>query len=496
MNAPPTAVPEPLPARPIPDSYWVIPGRFLAGEHPGSSSRALAMDRLKRFLASGVSCFIDLTEPDEAPAYEAFLPFATPNGRRIAYLREPIPDHDVPSGEAMNHILAVIEDALAAGHVIYLHCRAGVGRSSMVVGCWLANRRPGRGDVLEDLQGLWRQSARSRIWSMVPETEEQVDFVRNWAGNPRPALQPAGTAPSLRERAAGALFGLALGDALGAAQAAHMTAASTWTQHTGLALCVVDSLVEARGLDARDQMQRFLRWQSEGYLAATAGPQQPSPDVARALATYRWRGQPMAGSHDPRDRSTASLSRAIVAALIEPDAAEAVALAGECSRTTHQSPIVVDACRYLAAMIIGALRGDARAIIDQPYEPEAGFWQQRPLKREIAALEGAHGAHEPPPAGHDPQPDAILALAHVRAAVASSRSFDAAVRAAILGTPEPALTGALAGALAGALHGLADIPQAMLEALPRRELLESHLARILEHRARAVAAMNAVPRGS
>ena len=40
------------------------------------------MERLKRFLATGVSCFIDLTDPDEAPAYEAYLPFATPDGRR------------------------------------------------------------------------------------------------------------------------------------------------------------------------------------------------------------------------------------------------------------------------------------------------------------------------------------------------------------------------------------------------------------------------------
>ena len=74
------------------------------------------MDRLKRFLATGVSCFIDLTEPDEAPAYEAYLPFATPDGRRIAYLREPIPDHDVPAGrETMTRILRMIDDALAAG---------------------------------------------------------------------------------------------------------------------------------------------------------------------------------------------------------------------------------------------------------------------------------------------------------------------------------------------------------------------------------------------
>lgn len=181
MSAPREAVPEQVPARPIPDSYWVIPGRFLAGEHPGSASRAVAMDRLKRFLATGVSCFIDLTDPDEAPAYEAYLPFATPDGRRVTYLREPIPDHDVPTGrEAMTRILRMIDDALAAGHVVYLHCRAGVGRSAMVVGCWLTDHPQGQVDAIETLQTLWRQSARSRVWSDVPETEEQLDYVRSW----------------------------------------------------------------------------------------------------------------------------------------------------------------------------------------------------------------------------------------------------------------------------------------------------------------------------
>jgi ADP-ribosyl-[dinitrogen reductase] hydrolase len=491
MNAPPTAVPESLPARPIPDSYWVIPGRFLAGEHPGSNSRAVAMERLKRFLAAGVSCFIDLTEPDETPAYEPYLPFATPDGRRIAYLREPLPDHDVPvRPDSMRRILVMIEDALAVGHVVYLHCRAGVGRSAMVVGCWLASHRPGRTDVLEDLQALWRQSARSRVWSIVPETDEQADYVRNWAGVSRPLPQLAGPAPSLRERAAGALLGLAVGDALGSSQTAPGTPGA-WTQHTALALCVAESVVESRGLDPRDLVERFLRWQAEGHPAATPGPQQASADVARALATYRWRGQPMAGPHDPRDHGTASLSRAVVAALVEPDAAAAVALAGECSRPTHQSPIVVDACRCLAAMTVGVLRGDARALLDRPYAPAAHFWDARPLKPEVASLERTVPAAEPRPAGTTPQADAILALAHVRDAVAGAQHFDAAVRAAVLGTPEPALTGALAGALAGGLHGLRGIPRDMLEALRRRDLLEALLTRMLEHRARTAATTNA-----
>jgi len=497
MNAPPDAVPDQFPARPIPDSYWVIPGRFLAGEHPGSASRALAMDRLKRFLAAGVSCFIDLTDPDEAPAYEAYLPFATPDGRRIAYLREPIPDHDVPVGrETMTRILRVIEDALAAGHIVYLHCRAGVGRSSMVVGCWLADHRPGQVDVLETLQTLWRQSARSRVWSMVPETEEQVDYVRSWRSGADTHATPPGATLGMRERAAGMLFGLATGDALGAS-AAGAGSPGTWTQHTSLALCLADSLVESRGFDARDQMQRYLRWQSEGYLAAITGPQQASPDVARALATYRWRGQPMAGSHDPRDLGTASLSRSVIAALIEPDAAAAVALAGESSRTTHQSPLVVDACRCLAAMLCGALQGDPQALAALPYSPDPGFWDARPLKPEIAALEPSGGTRgEPHSAGTPPHPDAIRVLAHVRRAVAGSESFEGAVHAAVEGTHEPAICGALAGALAGGVHGLRGIPVAMLDTLRRRELLDQHLTRILVRRASTLASVTSASRSS
>jgi ADP-ribosylglycohydrolase len=482
MNAPPEAVQEVTPLRPIPDSYWVLPARFLAGEHPGATSRASAMDRLRRFLAARVSCFIDLTEPGEAPAYEAFLPFATPEGRRIVYLREPIPDHDVTTRDTMTRILRMIEDALGSGHVVYLHCRAGVGRTAMVVGCWLADRGV-RGDVVDALQLLWQQSARSRVWSMVPETDEQTSFVRSWAPGGGAGSRELMTPPGLRERAAGMLFGLAIGDALGASTGGGP--AGVWTQHTALALCVADSLIERGGLDPRDQMQRFLRWQSEGYLAASPAPQQASPDVARALATYRWRGQPMAGSHDPRDRSCASLSRAVIAALIEPDAAAAVALAGECSRTTHQSPLVVDACRYLAAMLAGVLSGDARALAEPPYAPEAGFWNARPLKPEVAGLESEPA--EPAADGVPPHADAIGLLDRVRRSVVAREGFEAALRAAVSDSPDPAAYGAIAGALAGGVYGLRDVPTPLLGTLRRRELLDEQLTRILGRRTRTPA---------
>jgi hypothetical protein len=453
------------------------------------------MDRLKRFLATGVSCFIDLTSLDEAPAYEAYLPFATPDGRRITYLREPIPDHDVPAGrETMTRVLRMIEDALAEGHIVYLHCRAGVGRSAMVVGCWLADHRPGQVDVIETLQALWRQSARSRVWSEVPETEDQVDYVRSWRGGAHPpATRPGGATPGMRERAAGMLLGLAAGDALGASVGAA-AAPGNWTQHTSLALCLADSLVESRGFDAHDQMQRYLRWQSEGYLAAIAGQQQASPDVARALATYRWRGQPMAGSHDPRDRGTASLSRSVIAALIEPDAAVAVALASESSRTTHQSPLVVDACRYLAAMLCGVLQGDSQALTALPYAPGPGFWDARPLKPEIATLEASHARRAarrgcPAASGCDPR-------ARARAQYVAGSEFRGCGACRDPGPRTRVHLRRPRRALAGGLHGLRGIPVEMLDTLRRREMLDQQLTRILVRRARTLAIVTAASRDS
>ena len=195
----PTLTLDSLPPRPVPASYWVVPGRLLVGEYPGSHSRADAMEKLRLFLAAGVTCFIDLTQPQELPSYEALLPFATPSGRRVEYLRLPIADHGLPEdASVMDQILATLERALAGGHVVYVHCRAGIGRSATVAGCWLANQRRDAGRAYAELQELWQQSAQSVYWPRVPETEAQQEFVRRWGGvrNAGPARVASDVAPA------------------------------------------------------------------------------------------------------------------------------------------------------------------------------------------------------------------------------------------------------------------------------------------------------------
>jgi protein-tyrosine phosphatase len=462
------------PERPLPETYWIAPGRLLVGEYPGSASRAAAMDRVRRFMVAGVTCFVDLTEPGELPPYEPLLPVVSPAGRTVAYRREPIPDHGVPSSrEAMRQVIATIDDALADGHVVYVHCRAGVGRSALVAGCWLAERHGDAARASRELQDCWRQSARSAVWASVPETREQVGFLAGWsAPRTRPVPRPRHVDPA--GRVLGAYYGLAAGDAAGDARERGVPDTGRWSQHTSLALCLAASLVERRNCDARDQMERYLRWQRDGECSANGKPGDPTPDVARALATYRWRGLPMAGTHDPRDRGTSSLPRVLAAvAWAGEDVALGVHLAAECSRTTHQSPVVLDACRYWAALLAGALGGAGPALLEvDPYEPVPGLWGARPIRPGVLAqLRGKRRGAAPTQAV-----DAVEAIRRVRAAVVAAADVDDAIARAIAAAVEPSLEGALAGALAGAVHGIEGLAPRTVDRLPRRDLIDAAAA--------------------
>jgi ADP-ribosylglycohydrolase len=486
-NAPDWTLP-----RPIDASYWVVPGRLLVGEHPGSRSRAQSMERVRRFLEAGVTCFVDLTEPGEIPGYKMLLPFETPAGLRVEYLREPIIDHGVPADrETMGRIVAMIDGALDKGHCVYLHCRAGIGRSAMAAGCWLAERNAVGGEAaLAELADLWPQCVQSRSWRNVPETPEQAAFVRNW----RPLRQAVGIAGRgsrlqtagagavgqgagaalllQQQRVRGAWHGLALGDALSHSDPADAQAPLAWTQHTALTLCLAESLTTFNRCDARDQMERYWRWLKDGYCDARGEPGETtaSADIAKALATYRWRGQPMAGSHDPKDVSANSLPRVLAAVLhAGSDVAGAIALAAECSRTTHQSPLVLDACRLYAATLAGALRGQAAAAVLQDVPaPAAGCFGNKPLRKDVRSACTVTAAGKA-----DALPEVLRVLAHARRIVHAASDFNAAIveaRRVLVedGSPLAAIT----GTLYGALHGFDALPVAAGVRLAGRDQIE------------------------
>jgi hypothetical protein len=153
----------------------VVPNRVLAGEYPGGPDDAEVRVRLQRLCEAGIDCFIDLTEEGELPPYRHLLP------RRAEYLRSAIVDARVPNNVTQTQeLLAAIRTALARGRGVYVHCRAGIGRTGLIVGCFLAEQEANGRTALKLLNRLWEQSERAAVWPQVPQTAEQADYVRHW----------------------------------------------------------------------------------------------------------------------------------------------------------------------------------------------------------------------------------------------------------------------------------------------------------------------------
>jgi len=482
----------PSPPKPLAESYWVIPGRLLAGKYPGGKNLKELERRLGPLLDGGFDGFLDLTEAGELPGYDDYLPDGAD------YVRKAITDHGVPRDAAyMADILTALDDMLTRGRRVYVHCRAGIGRTGTVVACHLIEQGLAPEAALLRLNELWQGSDRSDTWPEVPETDEQRDFVRGYvaASDPTRAPEVMDAARTLRDRFQGALLGLAIGDALAANTQFRKPGTfspvgdllgggpfdlprGAWTDDTAMALLLAESLLESDGFDAQDQVARYTRWQREGYGSATGQCVGISANVARALATALYRRQPFAGSHDPDQLDADPLSRvAPVVLFFFADPAAAISHAAEAARITAQAPMVLDCARLLAAMLRLALTGRDK---DQVLRPPRESWMSANSRPEVLAIyEGSYQRRMPPEisAGSG----AVQVLEAALWAFHRSESFrEGALLAANLGRDSDVVT-TVYGQLAGAWHGVSAIPGIWRNSLMKQEVVIDTADRLLTH---------------
>jgi hypothetical protein len=168
--------------RPIAESYWVKPGRFLAGEYPGHFDPEQTRWRLDALLEGGFDTFIDLTKQGEVYPYAKILgEQAQAYGVNAQYYRFPIGDFGLPSPAQMMAILDQVDESLESNHKIYLHCWGGIGRTGTTVGCYLVRQGLDGEAALRQLANWWQEVPKSRIHPRSPETREQVDFILDWS---------------------------------------------------------------------------------------------------------------------------------------------------------------------------------------------------------------------------------------------------------------------------------------------------------------------------
>lgn len=293
-----------------------------------------------------------------------------------------------------------------------------------------------------------------------------------------------------KDRFRGCLLGLAVGDAVGttlefkppgsfkpivgmAGGGPFRLKPGEWTDDTSMALCLATSLLEMKGSDTKDQMDRYCRWWKEGYLSSNGRCFDIGNTVADALRRYGQTGDPIAGSTSPRSAGNGSIMRlAPVPMFYYPDVAAAIRYSAESSRTTHGAPECIDACRLLAGILCRALSGASK---EDVLLGDAGSFRGEP---KITAI--AQGGYLNKSAGEIRGTGYVVeSLEAALWCFQQTDSYEAAIlKAANLGD-DADTTAAICGQVAGALYGASGIPRKWLDKLTMRDqisTLAEHLA--------------------
>jgi len=281
----------------------------------------------------------------------------------------------------------------------------------------------------------------------------------------------------------GALLGLAVGDALGTTvefqppgsfkPVTDITGGGpfgllpgAWTDDTSMALCLAESLIECRGFDPVDQLQRYVRWYREGYWSSTGRCFDIGNATRGALRRFENTGEPFPGDADRHAAGNGPLMKlAPIPMAFCRNIDRAIDFAGQSARTTHGAPEAVDATRYFSLLLVAALT-------DQPIAPVSDLHPQ------IEAITAGSFRVKAPPeirgGGY-----VVEALEAALWAINSTHTYKDAVIAAVNLGDDADTTAAIAGQLAGSMYGVEAIPGEWLDRLVMREEITAFADQLL-----------------
>ena len=139
---------------------WVIDGKLAGSRGPRSRSDLIALKQ------QGVGALVRLVEP-----YEAWVTSKEVSEAGLEDYNEPVPDFHAPTQEQLDKIITYIDSRIENGIPVGVSCNAGIGRSGVILACYLVHKGLPPKDALE----LVRKK-RSRG----PEVPEQIIAVEEY----------------------------------------------------------------------------------------------------------------------------------------------------------------------------------------------------------------------------------------------------------------------------------------------------------------------------
>jgi ADP-ribosylglycohydrolase len=160
---------------------------------------------------------------------------------------------------------------------------------------------------------------------------------------------------------------------------------------------------------------------------------------------------------------------------------EAVESAVNCARITHQAPLTLDAVRYLAGLLAGALAGASKEELLSPhFSPAPGLWESVTLKQRVKDVAAGSWRRS--------RPRAIVVGANAAAGAleaalwaferGSSPAECLGIAASLGGDAD--ITATIVGQLAGAHYGATALPTAWRAVLARGDEIEAMADKLLE----------------
>lgn len=291
----------------------------------------------------------------------------------------------------------------------------------------------------------------------------------------------------MNDKKKGAFYGMAIGDALGAAVefkpkgtfkevvgyrglGPHGLVAGQWTDDTSMALALADSI--QHGWSKVDQLSRYVEWMEHGKYSVTGYLFDIGTTTRDSLFKFQTNGS-VTNNCEASDSGNGSIMRLAPVPIKyhQLSVLELAEKARESSETTHGSIFAVDSCIYMSIVLAALINGESKETV-----LSKTFWSNKPkLQLHPVVIEYIFN-HEKEPVGSGFVLDSLHAALW---AFRTSDSFEEVVLKAVNLGDDSDTTGAVCGQFAGAYWGYSAIPEHLINGLHKKDMIDQYLNPIL-----------------